>query len=270
MLILSIQSNSAQGANEQKSSENVKIYLLGEVHDNPQSHQLRMDFVRQLIDQGRRPVLVMEQFDRENQLKLEKALQDCRDPDCVVSSAGTKGWQWEFYKPFIQLALENSLVIIAGNLSNQDVRKVAFEGFLSVFDETFIQRYQLNQLPTQLINIQTVAIKDGHCGMLPEAALGPMTRSQIARDVWMAKVIQDTQSDLLILIAGNGHVRKDAGVYQWLSASMQSQTKVFGYVEYLRPNDSQWYDQAFLVKPHLREDPCLIFKKRQPTNLSPN
>jgi uncharacterized iron-regulated protein len=44
-----------------------KILLLGEVHDNPDGHQQRYEFLLRLIESGRRPVLVMEQFDRENQ-----------------------------------------------------------------------------------------------------------------------------------------------------------------------------------------------------------
>jgi hypothetical protein len=60
--------------------------------------------------------------------------------------------------------------------------------------------------------------------MLPTQAIEPMVKGQIARDVWMAKIINASDAQLIILIAGTGHVRKDVGVFQWLTASQQQQT----------------------------------------------
>jgi uncharacterized iron-regulated protein len=43
------------------------VLLLGEVHDNAQGHKLRYELLRQRVEAGWRPAIVMEQFDRENQ-----------------------------------------------------------------------------------------------------------------------------------------------------------------------------------------------------------
>jgi Haem-binding uptake, Tiki superfamily, ChaN len=42
------------------------IVMLGEVHDNAEQHQLRLERLRQAFAEGWRPVIAMEQFDREH------------------------------------------------------------------------------------------------------------------------------------------------------------------------------------------------------------
>lgn len=238
-----------------------QIYLLGEIHDNPLSHDLRLTLIRQFLKKNQRPVIAMEQFDRENQAALNQALETCADPDCVIRLAGGEGWQWIFYRPFIQLALEKKVTLIAANLSNTDLRKIAREGFSAIFEPALISELKLDQLPSGLFATQYVAIEEGHCGMLPAHAIGPMARSQIARDVWMANIIRQATSGIVILIAGNGHVRKDAGVYHWLTEKQQAATHIVGFVESLENSELTWYDTIYLVSPLLREDPCLAFVK---------
>lgn len=250
-------SSAAPSANAQPA----QIYLLGEIHDNPESHASRLTFIKQLLRKDQRPIIAMEQFDREKQAALDQALTTCADTDCVIRAAGGAGWEWDFYKPFIQLALEKKVTLVAANLSNNDLRKIAREGFAAVYDPAFITQFKLDQLPPSLLATQYIAIEEGHCGMLPAQAIGPMARGQIARDVWMAHVIRQATSELIILIAGNGHVRKDAGVYQWLTAQQQATTQIFGFVESLENSDLAWYDTIHVIHPFLREDPCLVFKK---------
>ena len=40
------------------------IVLLGEVHDNPVQHGLRLEVLRRAFEAGWRPAIAMEQFDR--------------------------------------------------------------------------------------------------------------------------------------------------------------------------------------------------------------
>lgn len=255
-------SAAAQSLDTQAREGTANIFLMGEIHDNAQGHKLRLESVMALIAQGHRPVVVMEQFDRDNQLALDLALASCDDADCVLAKAATPGWEWHFYKPFVQLALEKKVTLLAANLSNVDVRKVMTQGFSAVFSTQTIEAYQLDRIPLPLRNAQNKAIQDGHCNMLPAQAIGPMVHGQIARDVWMASVISGVQNNMVVLIAGNGHVRKDAGVFQWLSPDKQKITQVHGYVERADTSDANWFDQVSYVPEVAREDPCLIFKRK--------
>ena len=252
----------AQSRDAQTRPDRPQIFLLGEVHDNPQAHKLRLDHVMQWIEKGQRPVVAMEQFDRENQSALDLALNSCKDVDCVLDKAATPGWEWRFYKPFVQLALDKKISLAAANLSNADVRKVMTNGFSAVFSPEAMAKYKLDQIPIQLRNMQNQAIQEGHCNMLPAQAIGPMVQGQIARDVWMASVVNAVQNQMVVLIAGNGHVRKDAGVYQWLTPDHQLRTQVVGYVERAEKSDGDWFDQTHVVTPFEREDPCLVFTKK--------
>jgi hypothetical protein len=251
----------AQSLDSQPRRGDARIFLLGEIHDNPNAHNLRLELVMQLIAQRQKPVVAMEQFDRENQPALDLALARCTDVDCVLAQVGGPGWEWRFYKPLVQLALDQKISLLAANLSNADVRKVMTEGFSAVYSPQAIADYKLKQLPTQLLRLQSQAIQEGHCNMLPARAIGPMVQGQIARDVWMASVLQGVQSQTVILIAGNGHVRKDAGVFQWLSPQNQAQTQVHAYVEQAEKNDADAFDHVHVVPTIDREDPCLVFQK---------
>lgn len=97
--------------------------------------------------------------------------------------------------------------------------------------------------------------------MLPAQAIGPMVYGQIARDVWMAGVVNGIKSRMFMLLAGNGHVRKDVGVFQWLSPEKQARTQVHGYVERVEKNDADWFDHVHVMPTIDREDPCQALKK---------
>lgn len=254
---------SAQSKNVQAPQKDIRIFFLGEIHDNEHGHQRRLDRVKQLVELGPQPVVAMEQFDRENQATLDAALVQCPDVDCVLDKAGTPGWEWRFYRPYVQWALDKKIKLVAANLSNADVRKVMTVGLSAVLGPQMVDIYKLNQIPAQLISSQNKAIQEGHCNMLPIKAIGPMVQGQIARDVWMAHVVNGVSNAPVVLIAGNGHVRKDAGVLQWLTSHNQAQTQVHGYVEGAAQNDAKWYDHVHVVPDVAREDPCLVFTQKR-------
>lgn len=252
----------AQSPDAKTAPNSSKVFFLGEIHDNEQGHQRRLEQVTQLIEQGPQPVVAMEQFDRENQAALDAALAQCQAVDCVLAKAGTAGWEWRFYKPYVQWALDQKIKLLAANLSNKDVRRVMAQGFVAVLGPQMVETYGLRQIPSQLLSAQNKAIQEGHCNLLPAKAVGPMVQGQIARDVWMAHVVNGVANSTVVLIAGNGHVRKDAGVYQWLAPSKQSLTQVHGYVESAGENDVHWYDQVHVVPESEREDPCRAFHQK--------
>ena len=197
------------------------VLLLGETHDNADGHRLRLRNLQVRVDAGWRPAIAMEQFDREQQPALDAAMRDCADADCVVARMITakSGWQWLFYKPVISLALEHGLPVLAANLSRADAGKVISGGFDSVLAADVRTRYGLDgAVPAAVLEAQIVEVRTGHCDMLPVEMLAPMARAQIARDVVMAETIRPYMARGVVLIAGNGHVRRDIAVPYWLRA----------------------------------------------------
>ena len=66
-----------------------------------------------------------------------------------------------------------------------------------------------------------------------------------------------------VLLAGNGHVRTDAGVPRWLSPATRQRTLAVGLVE---ADDAARlpFDQTRLTPTQPREDPCEAFRKAMP------
>ncbi|MFZ6657793.1 ChaN family lipoprotein [Undibacterium sp. TJN19] len=247
-----------------------KILLLGEVHDNPDGHKQRFEALQKMVQDGWRPAIAMEQFDRETQAALSKAQAECADADCVINAAGGKRWEWPYYRPVIALALQYKLPLLAANVSRSDASQVMREGFKSVLDKASITTYRLDQaLPQDLISGQQQAIETGHCGKIPAAMVQSMVNAQVVRDVWMAKILADHASRGVVLLAGNGHVRRDLGVPRWLSASELAGTQVHGYIEpesvQAEATASKIYDATHVIPPHARIDPCEAIKPPAPT-----
>ena len=239
-----------------------QMLLLGEKHDNGNGHQLRADELRERIEAGWRPAIAMEQFDRENQALLDAAMRECSDADCVVARAapGTSSWNWDFYKPVIAQAPEYKLPLLVANLSRADAGKVIQEGLSSALDAGTVSRYGLDKpVPTAVLAPQIEEVRTGHCGMLPAEMEEPMAQAQIARDVVMADTLRPFASRGVVLIAGNGHVRRDIAVPYWLHTQGLATWSV-GFVE--QPSAAGEFDRERLIPPIDRPDPCLELAKK--------
>ena len=239
------------------------IWLMGEVHDNEQGHFYRLKDLESMLGGTWRPALLMEQFNTDRQDELTKAWQTCKSADCVIQAAGGQGWDWPLYEPLIALALKYQLPLVAANLSREQVRRVMQNGFGAVFDAKTVAQYRLNQpLPQPWLDGQRMAIEIGHCKLLPPSMVDAMVNTQAARDVMFAQLVEQYASQGVVLVAGNGHVRRDLGVYQWLPANLRSRVLISGYVEPAGA-DQRLYDRIRVVEPQARPDPCETFKNNR-------
>ena len=238
-----------------------RFVVLGEVHDNVIHHRLQAEILEAMLQQGRRPALAMEQFDREHQPSLDAARASGElDPERIADAGrfDRKGWRWPDYRPLIQLAVTNGLAILAANLSREDARAVmrsgrAAEGLPATH-------------PTTQIALER-DIVDGHCGFRPpDRVLAGMVEAQRARDAWMAKTLAGAQPSGAVLIAGTGHARRDRGVPAYLPSAMREGVLSIGYIE-LDPDGrtiitrlSSSFDVAWFTPRAEREDPCRNFR----------
>ena len=239
------------------------VLLLGEVHDNGAGHAARVALLRERIEAGWRPAIAMEQFDSGQQAVLDAAMRDCADADCVVAKVAPakSGWTWDYYTPVIALALEYKLPLLAANLSRGDASKIVKGGFASVLPAELIARYALESLPAPLLAAQETEVRDSHCGMLPEAMVTPMAKAQIARDVVMAETMRAHAATAVVLIAGNGHVRKDIAVPYWLRREGLT-LHATGFLEPAAAPEA--FDEVHRIPATTRPDPCAGFKAPKP------
>ena len=245
------------------------IALLGEVHDNAEGQRRRVALMRSALRAGWRPAIAMEQFDTDRQADIDRARRESpRSAQHVIDLAAPAGggWDWALYVPVIELALEYDLPLRAANLAGADTGKVVRGGYASVFDPARLAALGLTQpIAPAWQTAQEREIDLGHCGKLPAPMWPAMARAQFARDAVMAAVLRDSGAHGAVLIAGNGHVRRDLGVARWLGANERSRVVAIGFVE--KPVDAAFaasFDQVVPIPAAPRADPCEAFAKRAP------
>lgn len=236
-----------------------RVLLLGEVHDSAAGHAARVALLRKELEAGWRPAIAMEQFDTAQQPALDAAMRDCVDAACVVARVAPPkaSWTWPYYQPVIALALEFKLPLLAANLSRADAAKVVQEGFEAALPAELIARYRLDALPAEVLAAQETEVRDSHCGALPESLVSPMAKAQIARDVVMADTLRTHADRGVVLIAGNGHVRRDIAVPYWLRRDGLAPRAV-GFLE--PTSDAAAFDAVERIPATTRPDPCAGFK----------
>ena len=234
------------------------VVLLGELHDNAQHHALRAG----LISQIKRDKLsvIAEYLPSGVRVKRAGALLS----DLEAAGFDAKGWQWPLHSPLFDAVLAANMPLIGGNLPKGFSRQL-FEQGESAFPAPIARAYQTASLSPEASRHLDQDLIDGHCGKLPDKYLQPMRLVQRATDLSMAQALLDHAPS--VLLAGNGHVRKDYGVPQALAALTPAlKLTAVGFYEADTPREELVkslrgrYDIVWISEPAERSDPCENFK----------
>ncbi len=194
-----------------------RFVLLGEIHDNPDHHRLQAQLIAALVKKGRRPAVVFEMVPANLQPELDRHAQGGAGAAGALGKAlrwEEHGWpEWIIYQPIAETALGAGLRLFAGGLDADTQKAVAKKAPLPLFEKA-VQDFDLAEpLKPEIAEAEGEEIKDGHCNLLPAAALEPMLRVQRALDGSLANAMtQANASEGAVLIAGAGHVRNDWAV----------------------------------------------------------
>jgi uncharacterized iron-regulated protein len=222
------------------------LLLLGELYDNALHHQQRLAHVQALVDAGQRPALLMEHFDSHRQAELEAARAAGGDADALIAAAGGQHWPWAQLKPFVELALRHGLPLVGVNIAREQARELMRDGLAA--------KGYAEPADAALIPAQAAIIANAHCGKLPPLLAPRMALAQLARDQQMARGLQQHEARGAVLLAGNGHLRRDLGVPRWLSPAQARRAQVIAWLE--SPAPAGLYDEQRLSPPQPRPDPC--------------
>jgi uncharacterized iron-regulated protein len=177
------------------------ILLLGEQHDAPRHQELHRQVVTALAQRGALGALVLEMAERPH--STAGLPRDATEAQ-VRQALGWEqsGWPWPAYAPAVMAAVAAGVPVLGGNLPHSKMRQVMADG-----------RFDL-MLPGPALKAQQQAVRQGHCDMLPEQQVTPMTRIQIARDESMAQTLAQAvvPGKTVVLLAGGGHVDGQLGV----------------------------------------------------------
>lgn len=203
-----------------------RVVLLGEKHDNPDHHALQTEVLAALVASGRHPAVAFEQFDGDQAVALAAFLaQGPADATGLGDAVGWRetGWpDWAMYQPIADIAVRNSLPVLAANLPARVARLLSRGGLAAAAPEDVDGLDLSSPLDPEVEAAMRQEIMDSHCGMAAESMMAPMVLVQRARDAHMAKVTAAgaMAADGAVLIAGFGHTRKDRAVPAYLGESL--------------------------------------------------
>ncbi len=237
------------------------------MHDHPAHHTLRAGLLADLP----RTEVFFEQFDRENDAALRDAQRGGADADALARAGRMdKSWQWPLHRPLVETALAARMPVRAANLSTADTRRIAKAGALGAEDAPLMEVLARAQWSEARDRAMRAAIIDGHCGMLPERAAPGMALAQRARDAAIAQALAASRG-ATVLIAGNGHVRRDLGVPAYLPPGSALLSIGFLEVRDDEPEPRTYatgetgalaYDYVWFTQRQTRPDPCKGFSPR--------
>ena len=259
--------------------------LLGEKHDNPRHHLLQSRMVTFAAASGfradRSGHVIFEMLEPSHQAALDALVDQTRDLDDAgldeaLSLEGetlewtNRGWpDWSLYQPIFKTALTHKMSLHGGNPDRETLLAAGRKGIIA---EDFLQDpYWQRDYTDEQRESLTDELVDAHCGMLGRDAVGPMITMQRLKDASMARAMRQAHksSDYSILIAGNGHTRKDRGVPMFLEADKRVVSIAF--IEVIRGQEApanypavnpELYDFVWFT-PRVDEiDPCSKFRKQ--------
>jgi uncharacterized iron-regulated protein len=144
--------------------------------------------------------------------------------------------------------------------------KAALEGWPALCDAPTRSELRLDALPADSRRKHEEAIATGHCNLLPADALPARARAQMARDIVMARAVRPYVERGVVLLAGNGHVRRDIGVSFWLAPDERRSAVSIGMLE--RDDDGSGaetaadFDAYVITERAERADPCKDLAKQ--------
>ncbi|HSC93880.1 MAG TPA: ChaN family lipoprotein [Burkholderiales bacterium] len=252
--------------------------LLGEVHDNPDHHAFQLECLIALGESGLRPAVAFEQLDREYDSALQRLLAaGGATAEAVANTTNfdRENWGWDHYGPLIDAALRYGMSLRAANLSRAAAGRVVKAG-LDSLGEGRASALRIDAAWSEAReHVLREIIAEGHCRALPESLVPRMVLAQRARDATLAEALHDPGTDGAVLIAGNGHVRRDLGVPIYLRQARPGESIVsIGLLEvesgmtdpgeYLvdSAGGEAQYDFVWFTPRWDRPDPCEKLKPR--------
>jgi uncharacterized iron-regulated protein len=195
--------------------------LLGDKHDNPDHHRLQARILSGLVAHGRRPAVAFEPMtvDRSGALAEALALPSPTSEGVIEAvRRADQGWPWALYAPVIAEALRAKLPIVAADLDPAWVRLLQTQGIAGL-DPLLRAELDLADVPLPPAGRSRLEqeIRRSHCGHATDGMVARMIDAQRARDAHLARALIDGSADGAVLIAGAGHVRRDADVPLYLA-----------------------------------------------------
>ncbi len=225
------------------------VLLLGEQHDASEHQQVHQQVIALLAQRGQLGAVALEMADAgASTAKLH--------PSSTEQEAKTalnwddKGWPWQDYGPAVMTAVRAGVLVVGANLPRDLMRPKMADSNLDT------------QLPGPALKAQQQLIRVGHCNLLPESQITPMTRIQIAKDIKMAETLREVAlpGKVVLLLAGSAHTDRLLGVPQHLPASLVVKAVRLRAGDAAATDKTEAFDAVWATPAVPDKDYCAAFK----------
>ncbi|MDQ0037197.1 putative iron-regulated protein [Variovorax boronicumulans] len=230
----------------------VDALLLGEQHDAPEHHAIERETIEALAARNQLAALALEMAEEgRSTAQLAPSASEAQVQTALGWS--DKAWPWANYGPVVMAAVRAGVPVVGANLPRARMKDAMADVSLDV------------QLNGEAYTAQQDAVREGHCKLLPESQIIPMTRIQVGRDRAMAQTIVKSRQPgkTVLLIAGAGHTVRTLGVPQHLPDDVKV-TSVRLLASATNNVVAGDYDKTWLTPPLLEKDYCA--ELRRPAN----
>jgi uncharacterized iron-regulated protein len=186
------------------------VVLIGEQHDAPEHQQIHRELIEALAARGTLAAVALEMAPQGGSTAALPRTATEADVQAALRWPDA-AWPWAPYAPAIMAAVRAGVPVAGANLPRGAMREAMAQTNLDA------------ALPGPALKAQQQAIRLGHCDLLPESQIAPMTRIQIARDRAIAQTIVNLRvpGKTVLLLAGASHVDRSVGVPLHLPAGLQ-------------------------------------------------
>lgn len=186
------------------------VLVLGEQHDAAEHQKIEQQVVALLAAKGALAAVALEMADTgvsTSALNPSATEQQVRN----ALNWNDKGWPWASYGPSVMTAVRAGVPVLGANLPRAQMPASMADSRLD------------GRLPGPALKAQQQLIRIGHCNLLPENQITPMTRIQIAKDITMANTLAQARlpGKTVLLLAGSGHADRLLGVPQHLPSDLK-------------------------------------------------
>ena len=225
------------------------VLLLGEQHDAKAHQQIHGQVIALLAQRGLLAAVVLEMADTGattaglHPSSTEQQTQSALKWD-------EKSWPWQAYGHAVMTAVRADVLVLGGNLPRTQMKPSTQNGALD------------GKLSGPALKAQQQLIRIGHCNLLPESQITPMTRIQIARDISMAAALVKAAlpGKVVLLLSGSGHADRLLGVPQHLPATFDVKSVRMRSGAAMAADRAEAFDALWQTPPLPEKDYCAEFK----------
>lgn len=194
-----------------------RIIMVGESHTSDANHQVQLEIIKKLVEDGQSVCLALEMFNPAQNEALNEYISGKTNEDKFLEDVdyfNTWGHNYRYYKPIFDYARENKLKMYGVNIEHKYASKIGRSGLNSLTEEERKNVPTIDKNNAEHRFFFKVAM-EGMDAIMP-VQFKKMYAAQCLWDAAMGngaiKVAHENPESKIVLLAGSGHVVYNLGI----------------------------------------------------------